>query len=94
MHHMRKTKTQFVKRVAAGGSFLNTLVKKLPFEMHLLGHNFTGPGTKLYKRLHPDGTPKEWSIPINRVDNEVYHHYLCYSIHDDILKLGMRFVIR
>ena len=30
MHHMRKkTKNQFVKTVAAGGSFLNTLVIKL-----------------------------------------------------------------
>ena len=45
---------------------LNTLVNNLLFEMHLPGHNFTGPGTKLYKSLNPDGTPKEWSIPINR----------------------------
>ena len=82
MHHMWQTKTQFVERVAAGGSFLNTLVNKLPFEIHLRGHNFTGPGTKLYKRLHPDGTPKEWSIPINRLDNVAYHD-LCYSKHDD-----------
>ena len=47
----RKTKTQFFLKGAAGGSFLNTLVNKLPFEMHLPGHNFTDPGTKLYKRL-------------------------------------------
>ena len=67
-----KTKTQFIKRYATSTSFLNTLVKKLPFEMHLPGHNFTGLGTKLYKRLNPDGTPKEWSIPINRVDNAAY----------------------
>ena len=78
-----KTKTQFIKRDAAGGSFLNSLVNKLPFEMHLPGHNFTGPGTKLYKRLNPDGTPKEWSISINRVDNAAYHHDLCYSKNDD-----------
>ena len=44
-----KTKTQFINRDAAGGSFLNSLVKKLPFEMHLSGHNFTGPGTKPIK---------------------------------------------
>ena len=50
--------------------------------MHLPGYNFTGPGTKLYKRLNPDGTPKEWSIPINKVDNEAYNHDLCYSKHD------------
>ena len=40
-----KTKTQFIKRDATGESFLNA------FEMHLPGHNFTDPGTKLYKRL-------------------------------------------
>ena len=51
--------------------------------MHLRGHNFTGPGTKLNKRLNLDGTPKEWSMPINRVDNAAYHHDLCYSKHDD-----------
>ena len=60
-----KTKTQFAnKKGSAGGRFLNTLVNKLPFEMHLPGHNFTGPGKKLYKILNPDRTPKEWSIPI------------------------------
>ena len=31
----------------------------------------------------PEGTPKEWSMPINRVDNAAYHHDLCYSNHDD-----------
>ena len=83
MHHMWKTMIQFVKRGAAGGSFLNTLVNKLPFEMHLPGHNFTGSGTKFYKRLNPDETAKEWSIPINGVDNAAYHHDLFYSKHDD-----------
>ena len=51
--------------------------------MHLPGHNFTGPGTKLYKRLNSDGTQKEWSIPINKVDNAAYPHDLCYSKHND-----------
>ena len=78
-----KTKTQFIKSDATDGSFLNTLVNNLPFEMHLPGHNFTGQGTKLNKRLNPDGTPKEWSIPKNRVDNAAYHHDLSYSRHDD-----------
>ena len=76
-------KCKFVKKEVAGGSFLNSLVNKLPFEIHLPGHNFTGPGTKLNKRLNPDVTPKEWSIPINRIDNAAYHHDLCYSKHDD-----------
>ena len=72
-----------LKKVAAGESFINTLVNKLPFEMRLPTHNFTGPGTKLYKRLNPDGTPKKWSIPINRVDDSAYHRDLCYSKDDD-----------
>ena len=33
--------------------------------------------------MNSDGTPKEWSIPINRVDNAAYHHDLCYSKQDD-----------
>ena len=81
--HAGKTKTQFIKRDAAGGSFVNSLVNKLPFEMHLPRHNFTGPGTKLYTRLNSDGTPKVCSIPITRVDNAASHHDLHYSKHDD-----------
>ena len=74
-----KTRTQFVKRGAAGGSVFNTFVNNLPFEMHLPGHKFTGPGTKLYKRLNKHGTPKEWSTPINKVENEACHHDLRYD---------------
>ena len=33
--------------------------------------------------MNTDGTPNEWSIPINRVDNAAYHHDLCYSKYDD-----------
>ena len=78
-----KTKTHFIKSYAIGGNFLNNLVNNLPFKMHLPGHNFTGMGTKLYKRLNPDETPKEQSIPINGVDNAAYHHDLWHSKHDD-----------
>ena len=42
-----KIKCQFIKKDASGGSFLNTLVNNLPFEMHLPGHNFSGPGTNI-----------------------------------------------
>ena len=84
MHHMReKTKTQFIKSDATGRSCPNTLVNNLPFEIHLPGHIFTCSETKLYEYLNPNGTPKEWSIPANRVDNAAYHHDLCYSKHDD-----------
>ena len=93
MHHMWKTKTQFITRDVTGGSFRNTLVNKLPFEMHLPGNNFIGPGIKLYKRLNPDGTPKsgvyrqlEWTMRL------IITTYVIQIMM--ILKLGMRFVIR
>ena len=52
--------------------------------MHLPGHNFTGLGTKLNKRLNPDLTLKKWSKPVNRVDKATYLHDVSYSKNDDI----------
>ena len=75
------TKTQFIK----GGSLLNKAINNLPFEMHLPGHNFTGPCSKLKKRLNPDLTPKKWSKPVNRVDEAVYHHDVYYLKNNDTL---------
>ena len=52
--------------------------------MHLPVHNVTGPGTKLYKILNPHGTPKEWSIPINRVDNAgVSSRFMLFTTWDE-----------
>ena len=76
------TKTQFIK-AQEGGSLLNKAINNLPFEMHLPGHKFTGPGTKLKKLLNQDLTPKEWSKPVNRVVKAAYHHDVCYLKSDD-----------
>ena len=76
------TTTQFIKS-PKGGSLLNKVINNLPVEMHLPGHNFTGPGSKLNKRLNPDLTPKKWSKPINRVDKAAYNHDICYLKNDD-----------
>ena len=76
------TKTQFIK-AQKGGSLLNKALNSLPFEMHLPGRNFTGPGTKLKKMLNPDLTSKKWSKPVNRVDIATYHHDICYLKNDD-----------
>jgi hypothetical protein len=51
--------------------------------MHLPGHSFTGPGTRLDQRLNPDGTPKDWSKPVNRVDSAAYIHDLAYDRYPD-----------
>jgi hypothetical protein len=45
--------------------------------MHLPGIAFAGPGTRLDLRLNDDGTPKQWSMPVDRVDLAAYHHDLC-----------------
>jgi len=75
-----KANTQFVN---AGSGLFNKAVSNLPFEQHLPGHNFTGPGTRLDRRLNPDLTPRRWSKPINRVDTAAYHHDFCYAKHQD-----------
>ena len=60
---------------ASGKGFINDTINSSPFEMHMPGHNFTRPGTKL--------TPKAWSKPINRVDKVAYHHEICYVKNKD-----------
>ena len=59
-------------------NFLNKAINKLPIEMHWPGHNFTGPGTKLERRLDSKDKPLAHSKPINRVDETSMHHDLCY----------------
>ena len=63
-------KSQFVSSTGIG--LRNKLNNRLPVEIHLPGHKFTGSG------LLPDVTPKFWSI---RVDQSAYHYDLCYAKH-------------
>ena len=74
-------KSKFIS--TSGKGFINDTINSLPFEMHMPGYNFTGPGTKLNKRLNEDMTPKAWSKPINRVDKAAYHHDICYVKNKD-----------
>jgi len=74
-------KSKFIS--ASGKGFINDTINSLPFEMHMPGHNFTGPVTKLNKHLNEDVTPKAWSKPINRVDKAAYHHDICYVKNKD-----------
>jgi len=78
---------------ASGKRFINDTVNFLPFEMHMPGHNFTGPGTKLKKRLNEDMTPKAWSKLSNRVNKAAYHHDICCE-KTKTQKLAKKFVIK
>ena len=74
-------KSKFIS--ASGKGFINDTINSSRFEMHMPGHNFTGPGTKLNKSLNEDMTPKAWSKPINRVVKAAYHHDICYVKNKD-----------
>ena len=57
--------------------------QKFPGELHIPGMNFAGPGTRLEYRLNDDGTPKEFSKPVDRVDQAAYYHDLAYNEYSD-----------
>ena len=73
-----RKKARFLKQAQRGGGVLNSLINKLPLELHLPGHNFTGPGTKLRKRLDANDQPHQWSQPVNRIDRAAMKHDICY----------------
>lgn len=59
---------------------LNTLINNLPFEAHLPGYNFLGPGTKLRKRL------ARGDKGINKLDEAAKRHDIAYSKNKDVEK--------
>jgi Phospholipase A2-like domain/Domain of unknown function (DUF5679) len=89
-----KNKSQFIKSTKKlGGDIVSSLISKIPIEFHLRSltgkkYSFCGPNTKLEERLNEDDTPKEWSKPINKVDEVCLKHDLAYR--DSDLGLGTR----
>ena len=64
--------------VSQGKGIVNTLLNSgiLP-ELHLPGHNYTGPGTNLKKRLLAGDKP------VNKLDAAAQQHDMAYAIFDD-----------
>ncbi|KAJ8910927.1 hypothetical protein NQ315_014261 [Exocentrus adspersus] len=56
-----------------GEGVLNTLINKLPFELHIPGYQFCGPGTKLEKRL------LKGQKGVNPLDYACRQHDIAYS---------------
>ena len=52
---------------------MNKIINELPFEMHLPGYNYCGPGTKLAARL------ARGDKPINPLDSACREHEIAYS---------------
>lgn len=61
-----------------GGGLVNDLINKLPFEVHLPGYNYCGPGTKLQKRL------ARGDLGVNKLDEACMHHDIAYANHTDL----------
>lgn len=54
-------------------SVLDTLIDLLPFEMHVPGYKFCGPGTKVSKRI------EQGDEPLNPLDEACRQHDIAYS---------------
>lgn len=68
-----------IKNRYAGKGLLNKAINALPFELHLPGYQFCGPGTHLEQRLH------RHEKGINPLDAACRQHDIQYSIHKDNL---------
>lgn len=61
-----------------GTGLLDTAINNLPFELHLPGYNFCGPGTNLQRRLSVNQSG------INSLDNACKLHDISYSQNKDL----------
>lgn len=77
--HTSSLITRKQKRAKRGSGLLNKLINNLPFELHIPGYNYCGPGTKLAKRL------ARGDRGINPLDNACLTHDLQYSRFKDTL---------
>uniref|UniRef100_A0A1B6KAY5 Phospholipase A2-like domain-containing protein n=1 Tax=Graphocephala atropunctata TaxID=36148 RepID=A0A1B6KAY5_9HEMI len=60
-----------------GSGLLNDFINNLPFELHVPGYQYLGPGTKLDKRL------KRGDPGINPLDKAAMEHDKYYAKHKD-----------
>ena len=61
-----------------GRGVINSLINKLPFELHVPGYQYCGPGTKLDKRL------ARGDSGINPLDAACKQHDIAYSQHKNL----------
>jgi hypothetical protein len=62
----------------SGKGLLNTFINKLPFELHVPGYRYLGPGTKLDDKLAKN------TSGINLLDEAAKQHDIAYSRHKDL----------
>jgi hypothetical protein len=74
---------EIMSRDETDADFINVLNTILPFEKHVPGMRYCGPGTNLSARLYPDLTPKPGSEPVDRVDEAAMRHDIQYNMYHD-----------
>lgn len=73
----RQDRKRTKRNKKSGKGLLNKIINKLPFELHVPGYQYCGPGTKLQKRLDR-GDPG-----INGLDRACKLHDIEYSKYQD-----------
>lgn len=76
MSVVKRDTRQKRQRGRAGKGLVNSVINKLPFELHLPGYQYCGPGTKLEKRL-ARGDPG-----VNGLDRACKQHDIRYLQND------------
>lgn len=71
--HVNNASAKRKSKRKAGAGFVNTLIDKLPFELHIPGYNYCGPGTRLQQRL------ARGDKGINPLDESCKLHDIAYS---------------
>lgn len=77
--HNRRRRRCARRQVKTGSGVVNSLINKLPVEVHIPGYNYCGPGTKLADRL------KRGDVGVNALDNACKDHDIAYSQNKDDL---------
>lgn len=65
------------RKQVRGKGLVNSIINKLPFEMHIPSYHYCGPGTKLKERLARNDPG------INELDRACKEHDIAYSITND-----------
>lgn len=63
-----------------GRGLLNSIIDKIPIEVHIPGYKFCGPGTKLAKRLG------RGDKGVNKLDEACREHDIAYDLNKNISK--------
>lgn len=71
--HNKKSRSRYRTVERGGSGVLNTIIDKLPIELHIPGYQFCGPGTRLHKRL------ARGDKGVNPLDEACREHDISYS---------------